>query len=85
MNAIVKSSINIADGAFNDVFYVPHLSNNLLSIYRMTRKIMEFTPNPLLTKDLEMKEIIAATMVDPACWLYTFKEFAPNEGFDPLV
>lgn len=89
MSAIGKGSIDIGDGTFNDVLCVPHLSNNILSIYQIThgetRKTVEFTPDPVITQDLESREIIATGMVDHASRLYTFSNFAPDDGFDPLA
>lgn len=88
INVIGKGSIYIGDGTFNDVLCVPHLSNNLLFIYQVThsgaRKIVEFTPDLVHIRDLESKEIIATGVVDHASQLYTFSNFVPNDGFDPL-
>lgn len=70
MSVIEKDSIYIGDGTFNDVLCVPHLSNNLLSIYHITHggvgKTMEFTPDSVIIQDLESREIIATMMVDNA-------------------
>jgi hypothetical protein len=43
-----KESIDIDDGEFNEVLYVPSLSINIISIYHITNgrveNIIEFTP-----------------------------------------
>lgn len=86
MNVTRKGSIDIGDGTFNGVLCVPHLTNNLLSIYQIThgstRKIVEFTPNFIIIRELGTRAIIATRMVDHASWLYSFLEFVPIDGFD---
>lgn len=46
---------------------------------------MKFTPNSVIIKDWERREIIVTRMVDHASWLYTFSDFVPDDGYDPLV
>lgn len=86
MNVIEKESINIRDETFNDVLCVPHLTNNLLSIYQITygatRKAMEFTIDSIIFRDLESGDIISIGVVDHASRLYSFSNFIPINDFD---
>lgn len=55
MDVIGKGSISIGDNSFNDVLCVPHLTNNLLSIYQIThgatKRIVEFTLESVFIRD----------------------------------
>lgn len=86
MDVIGKTSIAIGDNSFNDVFCVPHLTNNILSIYQIThgetRKTVEFTPNSLIIRDLESGENIATRVVDHESRLYSFSHFGPIDEVD---
>lgn len=46
---------------------------------------MKFTPYSVIIRDLESREIISTRMFDHGSWLYTFSDFAPNNGYDPLA
>lgn len=86
MDVIGKGSISIGDNSFNDVLCVPHLTNNLLSIYQImhgeTRKTMEFTHDSVIIRDLESGAIIVTEVVDHASRLYSFSHFGPIDEVD---
>ncbi|GLJ09904.1 hypothetical protein SUGI_0118020 [Cryptomeria japonica] len=85
MDVIGKGSIDIGDNSFNDVLCVPHLTNNLLSIYQIThgttKRVVEFTPDSVFIRDMETRAIIATGVVDHASWLYSFSDFVDNDDF----
>jgi hypothetical protein len=57
LSVVGSGTIQVDNGHFNDVFCVPSLSCNLLSIYQVTHsgegKTVEFLPHQLVIKDLK--------------------------------
>ena len=65
----------------NDVFYVPSLSANLLSVYQISHsgsgKIVELTPNLVFIWDSMIGGIVTTRIVDLSTRLYSFSHFGP--------
>lgn len=84
-DVIGKGSIGIGDNSFNNVLCVPHLTNNLLSIYQIThsatKRVVEFTPDSVFIRDMETRAIIATRVVDHASQLYSFSDFVDDDDF----
>ena len=63
-----RASVNVGDGTFHDVLYVPSLSTNLLSVYQITHtglgKRVEFTPDLVEIHELYSDSTGAVKRVD---------------------
>lgn len=84
-----SGSIEVDGGTFNNVLCVPTLSSKLLSVYEITHsgtdKIVDFTPDSVLIRDLRSRELVVVGNVDHASQLYEFSHFAPIEhAYDPI-
>jgi hypothetical protein len=59
MSVIGKGSLSFGDKNFQDALCVPHLTNNILSIYQITNggdgRIVEFTPDSIIIQDFESR------------------------------
>ena len=82
--------IELANGQINDVFCVPDISTNLLSIYQITHsgegKIVEFFPNSVVIRELkDQSQIVATSTVDHVARLYKFENFAPESPSHVLL
>jgi hypothetical protein len=57
--------VQLDDGHFNDVLFVPYLSSNLPSIYRITHlgegKTIEFSHHQVVIKDLKNPKHVLTT------------------------
>jgi hypothetical protein len=78
-----KGKIELTNGSFENVFHVPKLSINLLSIYQMkksnTRKSFILTPDAVDIYDMKTNSRVATGEVNHQSRLYTFSEFVePN-------
>jgi len=89
MSVTGKGSISFGDNTFQDVLCVPHLMNNLLSIYHITHggngRSVEFTLDKVIIKDLESRVVIATRVVDHLSWLYSFEKFSTDGVFVPTT
>jgi hypothetical protein len=74
-----KGRIELTNKSFENVFHIPKLSNNLLSVYQMTNSGTEkkviFTPNFVDIYDMQTNSKVATSEVNHQCRLYTFSEF----------
>jgi hypothetical protein len=74
-----KGRIELTNGSFENVFHVPKLSVNLLSVYQMTnsstRKRFIFTPNVMYIYDMQTNSKVATDEVNHQSRVYIFSEF----------
>jgi hypothetical protein len=74
-----KGRIELTNGSFENVFHVPKIYVNLLSVYQMknsgTRKKFVFTPNVVDIYDMQTNSKVATGEVNHHSRLYTFSEF----------
>ena len=85
----MQESLGLLDR--NNVLYVPSLSTNLLSVYKIShsgsRKIVKFTPDSVFIWDSMTRGIVAIGIVDFSTCLYSFSHFGPplpEHNFPPL-
>jgi hypothetical protein len=79
VEVIDKGRIELTNGSFKNVLYVPNLSFNLLSVYQMTNfgtgNKFIFTPNSVEIYDMQTNSRVATGEVNHQSRLYTFSEF----------
>ncbi|MGI4370261.1 GAG-pre-integrase domain-containing protein, partial [Klebsiella pneumoniae] len=84
-----KGSVDMDDGTFENVLYVPNLSTNLLSIYQITHygngKKVEFTPDSVVVKELDDDALVAVGQVNDNSRLYSFSHFVPSSPSRALL
>ena len=78
-----SGTIHLDNGRFNDLLCVPTLSCNLLYVYQITHsgegKMVEFSPNDVVIKDLkDPRHILATGIVDDSTRLYNFDTFGSS-------
>jgi hypothetical protein len=65
LSVVGSGTVQVDNGHFNDVLWVPSLSSNLLSIYQITHsgesKNVEFSPHQVVIKDLKDPRHVLAT------------------------
>ena len=76
-----KGSIYFYHGCFNNVFYVPALAANILSVYQITHtrspnKVV-FSPNDAEISDIVNGRVISKGFVDHSLKVYVFSHFMP--------
>jgi hypothetical protein len=84
VDVIGKGFVDASTSTFEDVLYVPNMSSNLLSIYRISKngRKIEFTPDLVTIKDLEDNALLAVGKADHESHLYDFSHFVPHSHFD---
>ena len=74
-----KGNVEMENGQFKDVLYVPNLSSNLLSIYPITHlgdvHRVEFLPNSVYVHSLKDDSVVAVGKVNHDKRLYSFSHF----------
>jgi hypothetical protein len=74
-----KGRVDLTNGSFENVLYVPKLSVNLLSMYQMrkygTRKRLMFTPDAMDIYYMQTNSKVSTSEVNHQSRLYTFSEF----------
>ena len=83
LSVVGIGTIHADDGQFNDVLCVATLSYKLLSVYQVTHsgegKIIEFSPQDVVIKDLkDPREILATGISDDSTRLYKFHNFGSS-------
>ena len=69
--------IDLDDGYFNNVLFVPYLQENLLSVYQMTHKRVTFTPDTMEIAEISTNKVVAIAFVDHQDRMYKFSHFLP--------
>jgi hypothetical protein len=74
-----KGRIELTNGSFKNVFHVPKLYVNLLSVYQITNSVTGkkfiFTPNSMDIYDMQTNSRVSTGEVNHQSRLYTFSEF----------
>jgi hypothetical protein len=83
LSVVGFETVQVDNGHFNDVLYVPSLSCNLLSIYQIGHsgdsKTIEFSPHQVVIKDLkDPNHVLATGIVDDITRLYKFDKFGSS-------
>ena len=73
--------IDLEDGYFNNVLFVPGLASNLLSVYQMTHtreaKRVTFTPDIVEIAEISTNKVVALGFVDHQARMYKLTHFFP--------
>jgi hypothetical protein len=78
-----EGRVEIHNGNFENVLYVPKISMNLISVYHITQKgkKVEFTSDSILVIDMHDNSIIAIGEVDHKSRLYKFTKFFDDDSY----
>ena len=84
-----KVEVEINNGAFKDVRYVPNLTSNLLSVYQMTHygggNKVEFITDLVVVKSIKEDSMIAIGEANHDSRFYTFSSFVPTSNAQALL
>ncbi len=84
-----KGQVDMENGEFKDVVYVPNLSSNLLSIYQITHygdcNKVEFLPDSVMVCTLKDDSLVAVGKVNHDTRLYSFSHFVPKSPSHALL
>ena len=84
-----KGNVEIKNGDFKDVIYVPNLSTNLLSIYQITNlgdgHKVEFLPDSVKVHSLKDDLVVVVGKVNHDRRLYSFSHFVPKYPSQALL
>ena len=84
-----KGKIDLNHDSFNDVFYVPGLAANLLSVYHMTHigspKKVIFSPDDVEIMEISSGKVITKGVVDHTSKVYMFSHFLPYSNPSTLL
>ena len=84
-----KGNVEMENGEFKDVLYVPNLSSNLLSIYQITHlgdgHKVEFIPDSVMVFNLKDDSLIGVGKVNHDTRLYSFSHFVPKFPLHALL
>ena len=73
--------INLDNGYFNNVFFVPNIPTKLLYIYQMTHtcfyKIVTFTQEDVEISEVSIDEVVVVGIADHESRMYKFSHFLP--------
>eukprot|EP00253_Pinus_taeda_P028485 PITA_28485 len=83
LSVVGTRTVHIDNGQFNDVLCVPTLSCNLLFVYQISHsgegKIVEFSPQDVVIKDLkDPRQILATSIANDSTRLYKFHNFGSS-------
>ena len=71
-----QGTIDLENGYFSNVFYVPYLASNILSVYQMTHmgvpKRVSFSPNDVEIMELASKKLVAKCLANHHAKSYEF-------------
>ena len=84
-----KGNVEMENGEFKDVLYVPNLSSNLLSIYQITHlgdgHKVEFLPDSVKVHSLKDDSVVAVGKVNHDKRLHSFSHFVPKSPSQDLL
>ena len=73
--------IDLDDGYFNNVLFVPDLEENLVSLYQMNHtgesKRVTFTPDSVNIVDISTNKVVSLGFADHQARMYNFSHFLP--------
>ena len=77
-----KGHVEMENGEFKDVLYVPNLSSNLLLVYQITHigdgHKVEFLPDLVMVHSLKDDSLVVVAKVNHEKRLYSFSHFLPK-------
>ena len=77
-----QGTVDLENGFFSNVLYVPSLASNLLSVYQMTHtgvpKIVSFSPNDVEIIELASRKLIAKGLANHHAKAYAFSHFVAD-------
>ena len=77
-----KGNVELDNGILKDVFHVPNLSTNLLSIYKINHygcgNKVEFLPDIVVVKNLKDDSMATIGKANHETRLYSFSHFVPK-------
>ena len=78
----VQGMVDLENGYFPNVWYVPSLASNILSVYQMkhTRvpKIVSFIPNDVEIMELSSRKLVAKGLANHNAKAYEFSQFVAD-------
>ena len=81
--------IDLEDGYFNNILFVPVLAANLLSMYQMTHtgqaKRVTFTPDEVEIAEISSNKVVALGYADHQDRMYKFSHFLPYSRGNVLL
>ena len=81
--------IDLEDGYFNNVLFVPNIAVNLLSVYQMTHtgttNRVTFTKNVVEISEVSVGQVVAVGFADHDLRMCTFSHFIPYSQGDALL
>ena len=84
-----KGNIEMENGEFQEVLYIPNLSSNLLLVYQITHlgdgHKFEFLPDSMQVRSLRDDSVIAVGKVNDDKRLYSFSHFVPKSSSQALL
>ena len=77
-----QGMVDLENGFFSNVLYVPSLASNILSVYQMTHtgvpKRVSFSPNDVEITELASRKLIAKVLANHHARAYEFSHFVPD-------
>ena len=77
-----QSTVNLENGSFSNVLYVPSLAANILSVYQMTHtgmpKRVSFSPNDVEITEISSGKLIAKGHANHHAKAYEFSHFVAD-------
>ena len=84
-----KGHVEMENGEFKEVLYVPNLSSNLLSIYQITHlgdgNKFEFLLDSVMVCSLRDDSLVVVGKVNDEKRLYSFSHFVPKSPSQALL
>lgn len=84
-----KGHVEMENGEFRDVLYVPNLSSNLLLVYQITHfgdgHKVEVLPDLVIVQSLIDGSLVVVDKVNHGKWLYSFSHFVPKSPSHALL
>ena len=84
-----KGHVEMENGEFKYILYVPNLSSNLLSIYQITHlgygKKVVFLPDSVVVHSLKDDSLVVVGKINHDTRLYSFSHFVPKSPSHALV
>ena len=84
-----KGNVEMENGEFQNVLYVPNQSSNLLSIYQITHlgdgHRVELLPDSIQVHSLKDNSLVAVGKVNDDKRLYSFSHFVPKSPSKALL
>ena len=84
-----KDEVEMENGVFKDVLYIPNLTSNLLLVYKITHygggNMAEFLLDSLVVKSIKDDSMVAIGDANHDSRIYTFYSFVPKSNTQALL